>query len=78
MKKEKFENKLKIYSDKGEEKEFTKCRRTVEKFMKLKKPSKGTIKNLISKIVIYDNGNKKEVKVFLKFKELTNISSKLI
>lgn len=46
--------------------------------MKLKTPSRSTIKNLISRIVVYDNGNEKEVKVFLKFKELTNIASKLI
>lgn len=45
--------------------------------MKLKTPSRSTIKNLISRIVIYDEGNEKEVKVFLRFKELTNIASKL-
>ena len=68
----------KIFSDKSKEKEFTKCREAVEKFMKLKTPSRSTIKNLISRIVVYDNGESKEVKVFFKFKELTNIASKLI
>ena len=46
--------------------------------MKLKTPSRSTIKNLISRIVIYDEDNEKEVKVFLRFKELTNIASKLV
>lgn len=45
--------------------------------MKLKTPSKSTIKNLISSVVVYDNGDAKEVKVFFKFKELTNIVSQL-
>ena len=78
IKKEEIENKLKIFSDKREEKEFTKCRQAVENFMKLKTPSRSTIKNLISRIVVYDNGKEKEVKVFFKFKELTNLASKLI
>ena len=78
IKKQEIENKLKIFSDKSKEKEFTKCREAVEKFMKLKTPSRSTIKNLISRIVVYDNGESKEVKVFFKFKELTNIASKLI
>ena len=78
IKKQEIENKLKIFSDKSKEKEFTKCREAVEKFMKLKTPSRSTIKNLINRIVVYDNGNEKEVKVFFKFKELTNIASKLI
>lgn len=77
IKKEEIENKLKIFSDKREEKEFTKCRQAVENFMKLKTPSRSTIKNLISRIVVYDYGNEKEVKVFFKFKELTNLASKL-
>lgn len=77
-KQEGLENKLKIFSIKSKEKEFTECRESVEKFMKLKAPSRSTIKNLISKIVIYDEGNEKEVKVFFRFKELTNIASKLV
>jgi hypothetical protein len=75
IKKQELKNKLKIFSDKSEEKEFTKCRDAVEKFMKLKTPSRSTIKNLISKIVVYDGGNEKEVKVFLKFKELNYIEN---
>ena len=78
IKKEEIENKLKIFSDKSKEKEFTKCREAVENFMKLKTPSRSTIKNLISKIVVYDRGNEKEVKVFFKFKELDYLASKLI
>ncbi len=78
IKKQKIDNKLKIFSDKSKEKEFTKCRETVENFIKLKTPSRSTIKNLISSIIVCDNGNEKEVKVFFKFKELTNIASKLI
>mgnify|MGYP007107789785 CR=1 FL=1 len=77
-KQEGLENKLKIFSIKSKEKEFTKCRESVENFMKLKAPSRSTIKNLISKIVIYDEGNEKEVKVFFRFKELTNKASKLV
>ena len=54
------------------------CREAVENFMKLKTPSRSTIKNLISRIVVYDQGNEKEVKVFFKFKELDYLASKLI
>ena len=45
--------------------------------MKLKTPFRIIIKNLISSVDVYDNGNSKEVKVFFKFKELTNIASQL-
>lgn len=41
-------------------------------------PSRSTINNLISRIVVYDNGETKEVKVFFKFKEFEYIASKLI
>lgn len=78
IKKEEIDNKLRIFSVKSKEKQFTECRESVEKFMKLKAPSRSTIKNLISRIDIYDNGNEKEVKVFFRFKELTNIASKLV
>jgi len=77
IKKENLENKLNAFADKSKEKEFTKCRNAVEEFMKLKTPSRSTIKNLISSVVVYDNGDSKEVKVFFKFKELTNIASQL-
>ena len=35
-KKEELENKLKIFSDKSKEKEFTKCREAVEKIYEIK------------------------------------------
>lgn len=74
----KLENKLKIFSDKSKEKEFAKCREAVEKFIKLKNPTRRTVKNLISRIVVYDDGNYKKVNVYFKFKELTNLANKLI
>ncbi len=74
MKKKEMEDRLKMLSHKSKEKEFTECREAVEKFMKLKILTRNTIKNLISRIVVYDNGNEKEVKVFFKFKGLTNIN----
>lgn len=75
IEKENIENKLKVFADKQEEKEFSKCREAVEKFMKLKTPSRSTIKNLVDKIVVYDNGDSKEVHVYFKFKELEYIAS---
>ena len=78
IKKQDIENKLTIFSDKSKEKEFTKCRESVENYIKMKNPSRRIVKNLISRIVVYDNGNDKEVKVYFKFKELTNLANKLI
>lgn len=76
-KKEDLENKLTIFKDKSKEKEFTKCRNAVEEFMKLKTPSRNTIKNLIDKVIITDNGNEKVVDVYFKFKELEYIGESL-
>ena len=69
---------LKVFADKSKEKEFSKCRESVEKFMKLKTPSRGTVKNLIDRIVVYDNGDSKEVEVYFKFKELEYLASNLV
>lgn len=79
LKKEKnlLNDKLEVFSNKSKEKEFTNCRKAVEEFMNIKKPSRSTIKSLIDRIVIYDNGESKDVKVFLKFKELVNVASKI-
>ena len=72
-----IENRLNIFADKSKEKEFTKCRKAIEDFMKLKTPSRSTVKNLIDKIVVYDKGDSKEVEVYFKFKELEYIASNL-
>jgi hypothetical protein len=78
IEKEDKENRLKVFADKSKEKEFTKCREAVEKFMKLKTPSRSTVKNLIDRIVVYDNGDSKEVIVYFKFKELEYLASNLV
>ena len=75
--KNKISERLDYFVNNSEEKEFTSCRKAVEKFMSLKEPSRGVIKSLISRIVVYDNGDSKEVKVYLRFKELTYLASKL-
>lgn len=77
MEKETIENKLKGLTNQSKEKEFSKCRKTVEQFLKLKTPSKSTVQNLIDRIVIYDKGELKEVQVYFKFKELKYIASHL-
>lgn len=74
---EELERKLNIFSDISKEKEFFKCRDTVEKFLKLEKPTKKLINNLINKVVVYDKGNEKEVQVYFNFKELTFIANGL-
>ena len=68
----------KVNNKVNKEKEFTKCREAVEKFMKLKTPSRSTVKNLIDRIVVYDNGDSKEVIVYFKFKELEYLASNLV
>lgn len=78
MKKKIKKNRLKVFADESKEKEFTKCREAVEKFMKLKTPSRSTVKNLIDRIVVYDNGDSKEVIVYFKFKELEYLASNLV
>lgn len=75
--KNKISERLDYFVNNSKEKEFTSCRKAVEKFMSLKEPSRGVIKSLISRIVVYDNGDSKEVKVYLRFKELTYLASKL-
>ena len=72
-----LEGKLNVFCDRSREKEFTKCRKLVEEFLKLENPSRDLMKNLISKIVIYDNGDSKDIKVFFKFKELIRVTNKL-
>ena len=73
--KEDIQEKLDIFANKSNEKEFTKCRENVEGFLKLKNPTRSVIKKLIEKIIIYDNGESKEVEVFFKFKELEYIAN---
>ena len=46
--------------------------------MKLKTPSRSTIKNFISRIVVYDGSDTKEVKVFFLFNELNPIVNLLV
>lgn len=75
--KEDLENRLKVFAGISKEKEFSKCRSAVEKFMKLETPSRSTIKNLIDKIVVYDKSDSKEVEVYFNFKELEYIASNL-
>lgn len=77
LEKEDIENRLKVFASISKEKEFSKCREAVEEFMKLKTPSRSTIKNLIDRIVVYDNSDSKEVQVYFKFKELEYIASNL-
>ena len=45
--------------------------------MSLKNPSKSVIKKLISRIVISD-GEKKNVKVYLRFRNLTEIAKDMV
>ena len=57
--------------------DFTRCRDLVEKYVSMKKPSRTLIKRLINSIVVYDYGDKKEVKINLKFKVLSHLASTL-
>lgn len=68
---------LDYFHSKSKEKEFTVCRKAVENFLSLKEPSRSVLKSLISRIVVYDNGDSKEVKVYLRFRELNYIANKL-
>ncbi len=77
IEKESLESRLKRFDGISKEKEYTKCRKAIEDFMKLKAPSRNTIKNLIDKIVVYDKGNSKEVQIYFKFKELEYIANSL-
>ena len=58
--------------------DFTRCRDLVEKYVSMKKPSRILIKRLIDSIVVYDYGNKKEVKINLKFKVLSHLASTIM
>ena len=77
QKKENVDNKLKMFKDKSKEKEFTNCRKAVEEFIKLKNPTRSTIKKLIDKIVVHDNGEVKDVEVYFNFKDLEYIATAL-
>lgn len=77
IEKKRLDEKYNRYSSESAEKEFYKCRKTVEDYMSLKKPSRSLIKKLISRIIVYDNNEQKEVKVILKFKELSNVACKI-
>ncbi len=68
--KENIKKRLNLFTTVKKDKEFIKWQKRVEDFMKLKTPSRRIIKNLIDKIIVYDNGNFKEVKVYFKFKKL--------
>ena len=72
-----LQKKIDVFSNQSIEKEFYNCRKSLEEFLCLSNPSKKIINNLIERVIVYDNGNDKEVKVIFKFKQLTNIASKL-
>ena len=55
--------------------DFTRCRDFVEKYVSMKEPSRTLIKRLINSTVVYDYGDKKEVKINLKFKVLSHLAS---
>ena len=73
--KEKLESKYNNLSNERTEMNFTRCRDLVEKYVRMKKPSRTLIKRLINSIVIYDYGTIKEVKINLKFKMLSSFTS---
>ena len=54
--------------------DFTRCRDFVEKYVSMKEPSRTLIKRLINSTVVYDYGDKKEVKINLKFKVLSHLA----
>ena len=58
--------------------DFTRCRDFVEKYVRMKEPSRTLIKRLINSTVVYDYGDKKEVKINLKFKELSHLASTIM
>ena len=55
--------------------DFNRCRDFVEKYVRMKEPSRTLIKRLINSSVVYDYGDKKEVKINLKFKVLSYLAS---
>ena len=73
--KEKLESKYNNLSNERAEMDFTRCRDLVEKYVSMKEPSRTLIKRLIDSIVVYDYGDKKEVKINLKFKVLSYLAS---
>ena len=58
--------------------DFTRCRDFVEKYVSVKEPSRTLIKRLINSTVVYDYGDKKEVKINLKFKVLSHPASTIM
>ena len=58
--------------------DFTRCRDFVEKYVSMKEPSRTLIKRLINSTVVYDYGDKKEVKINLKFKVLSYLASTIM
>ena len=54
--------------------DFNRCRDFVEKYVSMKDPSRTLIKRLINSTVVYDYGDKKEVKINLKFKVLSHLA----
>ena len=58
--------------------DFTRCRDFVEKYVSMKEPSRTLIKRLINSTVVYDYGDKKEVKINLKFKVLSHLVSTIM
>ena len=73
--KEKLESKYNNLANERAEMDFTRCRDLVEKYVSMKEPSRTLIKRLIDSIVVYDYGDKKEVKINLKFKVLSYLAS---
>ena len=73
--KEKLESKYNDLSNERAEMNFTRCRDLVEKYVSMKEPSRTLIKRLIDSIIVYDYGDKKEVKINLKFKVLSYLAS---
>ena len=55
--------------------DFTRCRDFVEKYISIKESSRTLIKRLINSTVVYDYGDKKEVKINLKFKVLSHLAN---
>ena len=58
--------------------DFTRCRDFVEKYISIKESSRTLIKRLINSTVVYDYGDKKEVKINLKFKVLSHPASTIM
>ena len=58
--------------------DFTRCRDFVEKYVSMKEPSRTLIKRLINSTVVYDYGDKKEVKINLNFNVLSHLASTIM